>query len=164
MPMPVQKPGRSKQDYGTPEALLNAIRKRFRIGNFALDIAASADNAVCDDYLTEADNALSPVRGWQSVMDPQGWSWCNPPFANIENWVSKAVMESKKGANIMMLIPSSVGANWWKEHVDGKAYVIHLNGRLTFKGCTTPYPTDCSLLIYTPWRALGSEVWDWRNN
>jgi phage N-6-adenine-methyltransferase len=165
MSIPAQKPGRSKQDYGTPKELLNAVRKRLRIENFFLDIAASADNAVCDNYLTEENDALSPVYDWLSADHPyyQEWAWLNPPYSNIEPWVMKASQQARKGANIVMLVPASVGANWWAEWVAPYAYQTHLNGRLKFVGCEDFYPKDCSLLLYTPWGFTGHEIWTWQN-
>ncbi len=161
--MPIQKPGRSKQDYGTPPELLKAIRKRLNIENFALDVAASPENAVCDDYLTAEDDALSSVRDWRSNNDPQGWTWCNPPYADIEPWVKKAVIESALGANIAVLIPLSI-SEWWVKYVEKHAYKISLHGRIKFVGADQGYPKDCALLLYTPWRAVGSEVWDWKRD
>ena len=44
MSVPIQKPGRSRQDYGTPPEFLAAVVARF--GPLAFDLAASRDNAV----------------------------------------------------------------------------------------------------------------------
>lgn len=63
---PVQKPGRSKQDYATPACFLSAVKQRFGV-EFAIDLAADATNAVCARYLSMDDDALSVEwRGlWQ---------------------------------------------------------------------------------------------------
>ena len=161
--MPEQRPGRSKQDYGTPPEFLSAVRKRLHIQNFFLDIAASPDNAVCDNYLTEENNALSAVYDWLPADHPytQEWGWLNPPFNNIAPWVEKASQQAKLGAHIAMLVPASVGANWWRDYVEAFAYQSFLNGRITFVGCEDPYPKDCALLLYTPWGFLGHEIWKW---
>ncbi len=45
MTEPKQKPGRSKQDYGTPPEFLDAVKARFRIEAFDCDLAASHDIA-----------------------------------------------------------------------------------------------------------------------
>lgn len=156
--MPPQRPGRSRQDYGTPPRFLDAVRWRLRIAAFALDIAASAENAVCPRFYTDEDNALRPERRWRA----EGWSWLNPPFASMEPWVTKAALEATGGAHIAMLVPAAVGANWWARWVAPFAYVVFLNGRLTFVGKTAPYPKDCALLLYHPWGMVGTEVWAWR--
>lgn len=161
MSMPRQKPGKSKQDYGTPKELLDAVRHRLQIDFFNIDLAASPENTVADVYFTEVDNSL--VQDWH-VHTAGGWGWLNPPFSNIGPWVRKAAEEALRGASVIMLVPSSVGSNWWSEFADGHCYVAHLNGRLTFVGESTPYPKDCSLLLYTPWGFKGQEVWSWRQN
>lgn len=156
--MPKQKPGRSKQDYQTPKDFLSAVKNRLRIEDFECDLAASHNNAVCPCYLTEEDDSLSQDISWKT----SGWSWLNPPFANIAPWVKKAQEEAKGGAQVVMLVPASVGANWWATWVEPYAYQVYLNGRLTFVGGSTPYPKDCALLLYHPWGFTGHEIWYWK--
>jgi phage N-6-adenine-methyltransferase len=162
MSMPEQKPGRSKQDWCTPKELLNAIRKRLGIQKFDIDLAATGQNAVSEIYFAEDEHggALAPHKQWH--WQRGGWCWCNPPYADIGPWVARACDEAIKGGQIAMLVPASVGAEWWKQYVDTHAYVLFLNGRITFVGASDPYPKDCALLLYTPWRATGNQIWNWR--
>src|SRR4051812_35432085 len=127
---PAQKPGRPKQDYGTPADFLRAVKRRFGIVEFAIDLAATAENAVAPMFYTEAENAL--VQPWRT----KGLeiAWLNPPFANLGPWVEKAWKESQIGARLVMLVPAGVGSNWWRDFVHGKAFVLLLNGRITFGG------------------------------
>jgi site-specific DNA-methyltransferase (adenine-specific) len=154
--VPQQKPGCSKQNYQTPEAFLTATIRLLDIGGFKTDLAASHDNAVAGFYFTEADDSLK--QDWTTL--PPGWAWLNPPFDHIEPWVKKAY-ESK--AKIAILIPASVGANWWRDWVHGKAQVLFLNGRLSFMPDKPKwlYPKDCALLLYGNWGS-GYHVWSWR--
>jgi len=160
--MPEQKPGRSKQDYATPPELLRAVRTLLDIDEFACDLAASAENAVCQPYYTEADDALR--QPW--LVQAGGWNWCNPPFARLGPWVEKAWLEQIQfGAQTAMLVPAGVGSNWWRDWVHSKAHVLLLNGRLTFVGETAPYPKDCALLLYSPTFGPNTQdysVWNWR--
>lgn len=160
MSMPVQKPGRSKQDYCTPSELLTVIKQRLHIHNFDIDLAADVVNRVCEAYYSEEpdDDAFLTKHRWRNG---DGWSWCNPPYANIEPWVQKATKEAQLGAQIVMLVPASVGANWWAEWVAPYAFTTFLNGRITFVGAEDPYPKDCALLLYTPWGFTGSDIWSW---
>lgn len=155
--MPVQKPGKSEQVVCTPTEFMNILTSRLGIDKFGIDLAASADNTVADDYYTEENDSL--VQPWTDYA----WAYCNPPYADIEPWVRKAWTESHKGANIAMLLPASVGSNWWRTYVDKKAYVLLLNGRLTFKGHTSPYPKDLVVLLYNSFGASGYEVWKWNH-
>jgi len=163
--VPIQKPGLSKQDYETPIELLVAIKKRLHIEKFSIDLAASHKNKVADMCYTEEDDSL--VQPWNVI--PGSWGFCNPPFASIEEWVAKAASESMQGANTVMLLPASVGANWYRKWVEPYAFVSFLNGRLCFitywknQGLKSKplYPKDTMLCFYTPWSFLGSEVWNW---
>lgn len=159
--MPKQKPGRSKQDYSTPPQLLDAIKYRLRIGQFVVDLAANEDNKVCEPYYGEDENSLNCP--WRTHYgDGDGWAWLNPPYADIEPWVKKSLVEAKEfGAKVVMLVPASVGSIWWKRFVAPYAYTVHLSPRVTFVGCTAPYPKDTSLLLYTPWGFTGTEYWNW---
>lgn len=157
--MPAQKPGKSKQDYGTPLVFLDAVRKRLQIDDFGLDLAASMNNRVCPAHLNEGQDSLK--MDWALHLDGD-WGWLNPPFGNIKDWVSKAATESKNGAKITMLVPASVGSNWWMNWVEPFAYQVFLNGRITFVGETAPFPKDCALLLYHPWGFTGSEIWTWK--
>lgn len=159
--MPKQQPGKSKQDYATPRELIRALEHRLRIASFRMDLAASPENAVTEHFFSEEEDALKyPWRN--AIKDGEGWDWLNPPYANIEPWTKKSIVEAKEfGAKIVMLVPSSVGSLWWKKFVAPHAYVVHLSPRITFVGCSTPYPKDTSLLLYTPWGFTGTEYWNW---
>lgn len=156
MTAPRQKPGRSVQDVCTPAIFLTAVKRRFGVRAFSIDLAASAENAVAARYYTKADNAL--VQPWTS----DGLAWLNPEFAALEPWVERAWAQSQEGARLAMLVPAGVGSNWWRDYVHQKAFVLVLNGRITFVGHTKPYPKDCCLLIYGPDVAPGYVVWLWR--
>lgn len=153
--MPAQKPGRSKQDYQTPACFLAAVKRRFGIQDFSIDLAASAENTVCRWYYSEADDAL--ICPWTS----SGLAWCNPPYARIEPWVEHACSEAERGARLVMLLPAAFGSNWYRDYAHDSAFTLALNGRLTFVGEPAPYIKDCMLLVYGPDVAPGFDVWDW---
>jgi phage N-6-adenine-methyltransferase len=163
--MPKQKPGRSKQDYQTPPEFLSAVKNRLCIAEFDIDLAATRANAVCSYYysLEEGRDSLGE-NSWQVPEPESGWAWLNPPYTNIAPWVEKAAREAQQGAQVAVLVPSSVGANWWRDWVEAYAYQSHLNGRITFVGAEDPYPKDCSLLLYTPWQFMGHEIWHWESS
>lgn len=153
--MPRQKPGASRQDYGTPWEFIRAVEARF--GSLVHDLAAHTENMKCVTCYTEELDSL--VQPWAEHF-PVGNLWLNPPFADIEPWAVKCLAESKKrhGA-IFMLTPASVGSNWFIREIHGKALVIPLSPRLTFDGTSDPYPKDlmltmfsCDLVGFAPWR------------
>lgn len=160
--MPEQKPGRSEQVVCTPPLFLKAVKNRFLNGeDFKWDLAASKENTVAEKWFTEADDAL--IQPWHELV---GALWCNPPFGDIEPWVAKASNECQMGAQVFMLLPASVGSNWWKSYVDKKSWGLFLNGRLTFVGHKSPYPKDLALLIYDRIFTDSSHysVWNWRES
>lgn len=145
--MPKQKPGQSKQDYRTPPEFIDAVKTLLEIDRFDIDIAADDDNAVADCYFSERHSAFE-APNW---VGEGGWNWLNPPYNNIKHWVRRAHAEAYfDKVRTAVLIPASVGANWWRDYVHFKSEVLFLNGRITFQGCDAPYPKDCALLLYPP--------------
>lgn len=162
MTMPRQKPNRSKQDYATPENFMAAIRARLGIQRFMFDFAASPENTKADRYFTEQQNAH--VQDWAEYLGGGDWGWLNPPFSRIEPWAQKCFEVRCNKRQIAFLVPASVGADWFRDYVDGKALVLCLNGRLAFiEGKPRElYPKDCICCLYSPDIEPGYEVWDWR--
>ena len=142
--MPEQRPGKSHQEYRTPEEFLIAARRYVRTTVWAVDLAASAENTVASRFFSEEHNSL--IQDWHAAIG-NGWGWLNPPFGGIARWVEKAKFESRKGCRIAVLVPASVGSNWWKNHVHNHCTVVFLNGRISFDG-KDPFPKDCALLLY----------------
>lgn len=162
MTAPAQKPGRSVQDVQTPPEFIEAVSERF--GYIDLDLAATAANAVVPHFFGPDsplhEDALAPHCKWLPPSD--GLLWLNPPFANITPWATKCVTESEAGASIALLVPASVGSNWFNNYVRPYAYVLELAPRIKFVGHTASYPKDLILAIYTPERFVGREAWHWR--
>ncbi len=165
---PVQKPGRSRQDYETPSELIDAITRRFG-RSFAFDLAATPENAKAPRYLTPADDALvvdwsRDLAGDGSGFGPNFDAWLNPPYADIEPWAERCALFGPSfrnwGGRIFLLTPASPGAEWFAKHVFGKALVLALRPRLTFVGAKDPYPKDCFLSVYGV--EPGFDLWRWR--
>lgn len=164
MTQPAQRPFRSKQNYGTPKNFIAATKARLRIAEFAHDFAADAENAQAATYFDEARDALSVPKWADYCRD--GWGWLNPPFTEIGPWARKCRETRDDGGAIAFLVPAAVGSNWFRDYVDGHAYVLLLNGRLAFMPDkpTWLYPKDCILALYDQYTAPGYEVWDWRKS
>lgn len=135
--------GRSEQSVETPRDFINAVKTRYGIETFHFDLAASADNTQAWDYFTEADDSL--VQEWPTTP-PGTYAWLNPPYKNIVKWVEKAAKSPQ--TQTLMLVPASVGTNWFRDWVFPFAATVVLNGRITFVGHADPYPKDLMLLHY----------------
>lgn len=151
--MPAQRPGASRQDYGTPRELLDAVRSRF--GTITVDLAAHVRNRVAPDWIGPERDSLA--QDWTRYG---GLLWLNPPFAKIAPWAAKCAASVGPTRTILLLTPASIGSRWFVDHVWRRALVIALVPRLTFDGCDTPYPKDCMLSVYG--HDPGFDVWEWR--
>lgn len=155
--MPIQKPGKSKQDYGTPRELIAAVEKRF--GPLVCDLAASADNAKAPLFITKEQNTL--IQPWAEQY-PSGNLWLNPEFADLEPYVEKCWVESQRRHGLIhLLVPASIGANWFAKHVVHKSMVLGLSPRITFEGCDQPYPKDVMMAVYG-YGFSGFGTWRWK--
>lgn len=148
--------GNSKQAVRTPPEFLAAVQRRF--GRITFDLAATPKNAVCESYFTKRQDSLR--RPW-----PVGLNWLNPPFDRIDPWVEKAALESqRRNVRIIILVPASIGSNWYRDHVEGKADVIPIgNPRLKFVGHRDGFPKDLMLLLYGFGRKTSVlPQWQWK--
>jgi len=143
---PAQKPHRSKQNYRTPHKFFDAVARTF--GQMQVDLAAE-DDALCPVWLGPgselAEDAL--VANWASILSGCR-GWLNPEFADIRPWAAKCAAEATRGARVVMLTPSSLGAEWYCDEVQGKALTLVVRPRLTFEGETSPYPKDCAIHLF----------------
>jgi phage N-6-adenine-methyltransferase len=142
-------------DRATAPEHFGPLNERF---GFTLDVAASAANAKCERYFTEADNGLEQPWAGERV-------WCNPPYShpNLGLWARKAWQEWNKGAAlIVMLAPANrTEQAWWQTWVEpardgrGALQVEFLPGRMRFiragadgVGPNERPPFGCCLLIW----------------
>jgi phage N-6-adenine-methyltransferase len=161
--MPVQKPGKSKQDYATPRSFIAAVEKKF--GKISLDLAANKKNRVCENYLgPDHDN---PKRrdafevDWAKALGKGKHAWLNPPFADIAPWAKICMgvtRELRIDQDIFFLIPASVGSNYFAEYIFDVAKVLFIRPRLSFDG-KDPYPKDLILCVYNA--PPGFDTWRW---
>lgn len=145
--MPAQKPGESNQIIGTPPEFVIAACRIIGIASFTRDVACLPENAIpgVSSIFTPAEDGLS--QSWD--LPPGGWNWLNPEFGSIGVWAEKAYRTwDEENTPTAMLVPASVGAEWWVNWVERKAQVVPLRGRLPFVGYALGYPKDCALVLY----------------
>ena len=156
--MPKQKP---KGDYRTPPDFYAAVCKKF--GTPQIDLAATADNTLCAEFY-DAQN----TQYWNWPTDRDQLCWLNPPFGDIAPWARKA---ARARCRILMLIPASVGSNWFLNYVLPHADIYLLHPRLSFSRKAPrpgekipPYPKDLILAFYNPPTSAPPAVFPWRWN
>lgn len=172
MSEPVQKPHGSKQNYSTPDDFITAVKRRLSIDEFSHDFAAEVGNAKAASYFSAETDAFT-FEHWEfwslygrpsAPMKPPSWGWLNPPFTDIGPWAKRCMEAGAAGGRIALLVPASVGSNWFRDYIDGRARVLFLNGRLAFMPDKPKwlFPKDCVLALYGLSITPGYEVWDWR--
>lgn len=142
-----------KRDYWqTPPALFTALAAEFR---FQLDAAASPENTLCCQYITEKENTLT--TDWRQYMvSERGYAWLNPPYSNITPFVRKAAAEADLVGTVM-LVPADISVGWFAEALESVSEVRFITaGRIHFvnpvTGRTKAYnPKGSMLLIWHPW-------------
>jgi site-specific DNA-methyltransferase (adenine-specific) len=128
-----------RQDWGTPQALFDALDAEF---GFDLDAAASPENAKCERYLSE--DALSV--DWHALGNR---IWLNPPYGReIGKWIEKAYLESVAGACVVCLTFARTDTQWWHRWALRAAEVRLIEGRITFAGASQGAPAPSCVLIF----------------
>ena len=135
-----------KQNWGTPQTLFDELHAEFQ---FDTDVCASEDNAKCENYVDEKQDALSIE--WEGL----GTIFCNPPYeTSLQNKLIKKAWEQhqKYGNKIVMLIPARTDTARWHDYIFGKAEVRFLRGRLKFETQGVPHknaaPFPSAIIIY----------------
>src|SRR3990167_5096734 len=59
-------------------------------------------------------------------------TFCNPPYSDIGRWVSKGLIESKKGKLVVMLIPRRTDTKCWHNYCMMASEIRFIKGRLHF--------------------------------
>lgn len=134
----------SSEEWATPQGLFDALDDEFR---FDLDVAASAANAKCARYFTEADNGL-----WQPWAPSR--CWMNPPYGrSTVSWVRKAVLEAQSGALVVGLLPARTDTAWFHDHVlEVGAEIRFVRGRVAFDGPSRVVPRAPFPSLVVIWR------------
>ncbi|EHY6648635.1 phage N-6-adenine-methyltransferase [Salmonella enterica] len=114
----------------TPKVIYDNLDKEF---HFVGDVAASDSNHLHDNYLTEAENALSV--NWSDHFG-DGYKWCNPPYSDIGPWVEKAGNDR----SVVMLIPADTSVKWARTAYNSADEIRLINGRISFVRADTKEP------------------------
>lgn len=132
-----------RHDWRTPKKLFQFLDAEFK---FRLDACATADSALCFDWFSQEEDALT--KDWSSAT---GAIWMNPPYGRrIGDWVEKASRSARQGATVVCLLPARTDTNWWHDYcLHGE--VRFLRGRLCFdedRRKRAPFPS--AIVIFRP--------------
>lgn len=136
------------QKWNTPKDLYDELNNAY---NFTFDLACERDNCLCPQGIYHDEGRNSLDENWTDLCEKDDWMFLNPPYGkDLRKWVEKAFLERKKGANIVMLIPSRTDTSYWHDFIfdqDGVT-VNFLRGRLKFGGLNKPAPFPSALIEF----------------
>ena len=124
-------PDNIKDLWQTPKTLFDTLDEEF---SFTTDVAASDDNHLCYEWFTEDISAFKSPWGLSN--------WCNPPYSNITPWVQEAIVESRYGKTIVMLVPADTSVKWFKLAYESCNEVRFISGRISFINAETQKPVS----------------------
>jgi site-specific DNA-methyltransferase (adenine-specific) len=155
-----------REDWGTPPDL---FAKLSTAHDFVIDLCASAENALCDNYIDERIDLMSPMgaelvemvaEGCGSTLGPS-YAWINPPYqggGKTGLFVARAAelcLENCLG--LVALIPASVGSRWWRECVDPFFDFVIFPPRLTYAGAPATAQFDSAICVMHPLDKVGPD-------
>ncbi len=136
----------------TPKELAMGLFWHFtpKIGPIVLDLFADECNALCAEFYTSSDNALT--QEWANDLRQLGGAaFANPPYSRpesdsdgtpitgIENILAYCREQRELGAKIMLLIKAGTSEGWWPEDAD---FIQFVAGRIGFKTPSWYVPRD----------------------
>lgn len=128
----------ASEDWATPQDFFDYLNLQF---GFTLDVCASAENAKCNRFFTEADDGLA--QDWGDAV-----CWMNPPYGRtIGRWMKKAHESSLKGATVVCLVPARTDTAWWHDYAI-RGEVRFLRGRLKFGNSKANAPFPSAVVVF----------------
>ena len=128
----------AKDDWQTPECVLERVRRIDRIG---------LDPASCPGNPTGARVHLTPKQdGLSCTWKNSGLVWVNPPYK--PPWYRTILSEANGGAEIVALLMAKPGAGYFQDLAGVASAICFWRGRLTFVGAPATAAFDSALLYF----------------
>ncbi len=116
-------PPSERDEWRTPRFVFDYMARRFA---FDVDLAATANNALCPVYITKQENALG-----QDWVECGACGWLNPPYSRIDPFLIKAREQAGRGFTTVVLMPAPNGEDRYGKHVfDVASEVLFITGRI----------------------------------
>ena len=123
----------NKDDWCTPLDLFSYLDNKF---HFDVDLCASDDNHLCDEYCTISKSCFDCTFINKVIF-------CNPPYGRrIGDFVALCYHLSFYN-KVVMLLPARTDTKWFHTFIYKKAHIKFLRGRLHFSGSknAAPFPS-----------------------
>ena len=155
MPPSTHKLSGSNQSVGTPPEIFSIVYEAFDI---TCDVTASANNALCTNFLTEQDNSLE--LDWEQYVG-DGWAWNNHPYNNCRQWFEKMDEQAKLGVKTVSLQPCSLHRKYCKKFLlDGRGLAVLLYPAVKFVGYDNASSVLHQISLWHP-RLSGVRAIEW---
>lgn len=142
-----------------------------RFGAPALDVCATAENALAERYFSREQNGLQ--QDW--ALPPGQYGFMNPPFGSsggedngIELWIEKAFQTAMSGqADMICLLPANTHTVYWYNWarfgqviflISKLQYGDFKSGRVSGGDALVIFPRGMAQPGYQP----STEYWDWK--
>ena len=156
----------SHSEWWTPRDLVTVLDQEF---HFDLDAAATAQNRVCEHFISPEQDALQTPWVGSNI-------WCNPPYGKghsfqIRDFVRRGCEQSlEQHSTVIMLLPAYTDPRYWRDYCAKAHEIRFLTGRLAFleDGCKRMSARFPSALVIWRWfpgtcyKVAHQWIWDWR--
>ena len=120
-------PKSERDEARTPLWLFRWLDSRF---GFSVDLAASADNTLCEAFYSKKESAL--MAPWGDAWPESEAGFLNPPYSKLGPWLIKAAQEAAKGFTTVMVIPQPNGEAHTRILFDNATDIFDIVGRVNF--------------------------------
>lgn len=122
----------ASDEWATPAETFSALDSEFRFADDPCPIGTTGVSGL--------------MRDWKSPC------FVNPPYSDIAPWMEKALLESRTGKTVVLLVPSRTDTRWWHEYAMRASEIRFIRGRLKFGGAKTGAPFPSAVVIFSPVR------------
>lgn len=119
-----------KDLWQTPKALFHTLNKEF---DFDLDVCASDDNYLCDDYFTEERTAMNNEWSTSTDINMIKNAFMNPPYSQAELFLNRAAEQAKKhNVTVVALVNANTDTKWFADCAKSANEIRLISGRIGF--------------------------------
>jgi phage N-6-adenine-methyltransferase len=110
-------------NWRTPALLVQALFAEFPL---AIDLAACADDAICEEWLGPGSPRLVPdalaLEHWAHLIPEYAYGFLNPPYSRklklpIEPWIERCWKTARSGRGVVAVLPAAIQTVWWQDFV-----------------------------------------------
>lgn len=127
-----------KDYWATPQIMVDGLFAYVELkgivpkGLHRLDVCASELNKKCERFISEEQNTLTTDWGENNLC------WLNPPYSDVQPFLSKAVREAENGNYTVALLKNDCSTKWFHFAAKNAIAVAYIMlGRIGFVSAMT---------------------------